>query len=129
MEEWRTVSEAQPNNFISMCLDRHHLSNTHLIERIRQAKEIAGDRLIIQADGVPMSGGEDNLNTTLQAIAIADIINKDLMLKDKKFKKLPMLLSGGTNSKTRELAELCQNDYAVKYFEKEICADLPIYFE
>lgn len=107
MEEWQTVSDAQPNNFISMCLDRLHLSNTHLIDRIRQAKEIAGDRLIIQADGVPMSGGEDNFNTTLQAIAIADIINKDLILKDKKFKKLPMLLSGGTNGRTKELAVLC----------------------
>lgn len=107
MEEWQTVSDAQPDNFISMCLDRLHLSNTHLIDRIRQAKEVAGDRLIIQADGVPMSGGEDDFNTTLQAIAIADIISKDLMLKDKKFKKLPMLLSGGTNGKTKELADLC----------------------
>ncbi len=107
MEEWQTVSDAQPNNYISMCLDRLHLSNTHLVDRIRQAKEIAGDRLIIQADGVPMSGGSDDFNTTLQAIAIADIINKDLMRKDKAFKDLPMLLSGGTNGKTRELAELC----------------------
>jgi len=107
MEEWKTVSDAQPNNYISMCLDRLHLSNTHLIDRIKQAKEIAGDRLIIQADGVPMSGGEDDFNTTLQAIAIVDIINKDLIQKDKKFKKLPMLLSGGTNGKTKELANLC----------------------
>jgi len=107
MEEWKTVSEAQPNNFISMCLDRYHLSNMHLIDRIRQAKEVAGDRLIIQADGVPMSGGEDDFNTTLQAIAIADVIKKDLMEKDKQFKKLPILLSGGTNSKTGEMAKLC----------------------
>lgn len=107
IEEWKVVSDAQPNNFISMCLDRFHLSNMHLIERIRQAGEIAGDRLLIQADGVPMSGGEDDYNTTLQAIAIADIINKDLIKKDPRFKRLPMLLSGGTNSKTRELADLC----------------------
>ena len=107
IEEWRTVSDAQPNNFISMCLDRHHLSNTHLIERISQAGEIAGERLIIQADGVPMSGGADDYNTTLQAIAIADIIGKDLVAKNNKFSDLPILLSGGTNGKTKELAELC----------------------
>lgn len=107
MEEWKTVSDSQPDNFISMCLDRYHLSNMHLIDRIRQAKEVAGDRLIIQADGVPMSGGEDDFNTTLQAIAIADVINKDLMQKDRVFKKLPILLSGGTNSKTAEMARLC----------------------
>jgi len=112
MEEWKVVSESQPNNFISMCLDRHNLSNMHLIDRIRQAKEIAGDRLIIQADGVPMSGGADDFNTTLQAIAIADVIDKDLIQKDKEFKKLPILLSGGTNSKTAEMAALCGVQFA-----------------
>ena len=112
MEEWKTVSEAQPDNFISMCLDRYHLSNMHLIERIHQAKEIAGDRLIIQADGVPMSGGEDNFNTTLQAIAVADIVNKELVQKNKKFKNLPVLLSGGTNGKTTEMAKLCDIEFA-----------------
>jgi ferredoxin len=112
MEEWKTVCEAQPNNFVSMCLDRLHLSNSHLAERIQQAKEMAGDRLIIQADGVPMSGGADDFNTTLQAIAIADIINKDLRQKNKKFANLPMLLSGGTNGRTRELAELCGVPFA-----------------
>ena len=112
MAEWRTVSEAQPNNFISMCLDRFHLSNMHLIQRICEAGEIAGDRLIIQADGVPMSGGADDFNTTLQAIAIADIINKDLMQKDKKFRDLPILLSGGTNGKTKEMAELCDVEFS-----------------
>lgn len=107
MAEWQTVSDAQPNNFISMCLDRLHLSNTHLIQRIREAGEIAGDRMIIQADGVPMSGGDDDFNTTLQAIAIADIINKDLMQKDRKYRNLPILLSGGTNGKTKEMADFC----------------------
>ena len=104
MEEWQVVSESQPNNYVSMCLDRYHLTNHHLVERIRMAKDIAGDRLIIQADGVPMSGGSDDLNTTLQAVAIADVIQKDLVEKDKKFKNLPILLSGGTNSYTGELA-------------------------
>lgn len=107
MAEWRMVSEMQPDNFISMCLDRFHLSNMHLIERIREAEKVAGERLIIQADGVPMSGGEDDFNTTLQAVAIADVINKDLMQKDPKFKDLPVLLSGGTNGKTRDMAKFC----------------------
>ncbi len=111
MEEWKVVCDAQPNNFVSMCLDRYHLSNMHLIDRIRRAKEVAGERLIIQADGVPMSGGADDFNTTLQAIAIADIIDKDLMQKDHEFKDLPILLSGGTNGKTAEMAKLCNIQY------------------
>ena len=112
LKEWEIVSKCQPNNFISMCLDRFHLSNYGLINRIKQAKEIAGDRLIIQADGVPMSGGTDDFNTTLQAIAIADIINKDLIQKEKDFKHLPILLSGGTNGKTGKMARLCNIPYS-----------------
>ena len=62
------------------------MTNVHLIERIKIAQELADDRLIIQADGIPMSGGRDDFNTTLQAVSIADIINKELKLKDRKFR-------------------------------------------
>lgn len=105
--EWSIVSDCLPNGMISMCLDRAHLSNVHLMDRIKMAKEVASDRLIIQADGIPMSGGTDTFNTTLQAISIADIITKNLILKDRKFKRLPVLISGGTNSLTGELARQC----------------------
>ena len=111
LEEWQVVSAAQPNNYISMCLDRFHLSNMHLIERIRAAYEISGERTLIQADGVPMSGGKDDYNTTLQAISIADVIQKNLKAVDKRFVKLPILLSGGTNGQTAELARLCGVPY------------------
>ena len=85
MKEWEVVCNVQQNHVISMCLDRNHLSNSHLIERIKNAHKIAGDRLIIQADGVPMSGGRDDYNTTLQAIAIADVIQKNLIKKERAF--------------------------------------------
>lgn len=94
LKEWKIVSESVPNGMISMCLDRKHLSNDSLIERIEAAKNIAQDRLIIQADGIPMSGGSDNFNTTLQAVSIADFINRELKNKNKKFKNLPVLISG-----------------------------------
>ena len=90
-----------------MCLDRKHLSNEMLIERIKLAQKIANDRLIIQADGIPMSGGTDDFNTTLQAVSIADFINKEIKKKEKMFSKLPVLISGGTNSYTGDLARNC----------------------
>ena len=111
LEEWKIVNAAQPNNFISICLDRFHLSNMHMIERIRAAHEIAGERTIVQADGVPMSGGADDYNTTLQAIATADVIQKNLKDKEKIFRDLPILISGGTNGKTAEMARLCGVPY------------------
>ena len=92
MKEWKVVAESVPNGMISMCLDRKHLSNDMLIERIISAQEIADDRLIIQADGIPMSGGTDDFNTTLQAVSIADFLNKELKEKIK-FLKICQYLS------------------------------------
>ena len=107
IEEWKVVSESVPNGMISMCLDRKHLSNEMLIERIKLAQKIANDRLIIQADGIPMSGGTDDFNTTLQAVSIADFIYKEIKQKEKIFRSLPVLISGGTNSFTGDLARNC----------------------
>ena len=107
IEEWKVVSKSVPNGMISMCLDRKHLSNEMLVDRIKIAHDIADDRLIIQADGIPMSGGTDDFNTTLQAVSIADFINKELKEKEKRLRNLPILISGGTNSFTGQLARQC----------------------
>ena len=107
LKEWQIVSSALPNGMISMSLDRMNLSDESLIERIENARSIAGDRLIIQADGIPMSGGKNNYNTTLQAVSIADLISKKIKLVDTKYKDLPILISGGTNAFTGALARQC----------------------
>lgn len=103
MADWKAIAEILPEQFISMCLDRGELSNAHLIDRVRQARDVAGDRLIIQADGAPMSGGSDDFNTTLQAVDCANIIRKSC-------DDARILLSGGTNSNTGKLAALCGVD-------------------
>lgn len=99
-DEWKMITEVVTDNYISMCLDRLHLGDSQLKRRIAQAQEIAGARFIVQADGVPMSGGADNYNTTLQAVAIADIVMKSGL-------PVKVLLSGGTNSLTARLADMC----------------------
>ena len=129
MEEWKILNEINHNNFNSMCLDRLNLGNLNLEFRIKEAKHISGDRTLIQADGYPMSGGEDDYNTTLQAVACADVINKKFNMRVNKKKSqdlkgkatitskksyfpmghrlgVPILLSGGTNGLSRQLAEL-----------------------
>lgn len=100
MKDWEIIMKVLSDQYVSICLDRSQLSNEHLIRRIEQAQALAGDRQIIQADGAPMSGGRDDYNTTLQAVAIADIVQKSGL-------PVKILLSGGTNSKTGELAHLC----------------------
>ena len=98
--DWKLLNKLIPGNYVSMCLDRTLLSNNHLIERVREAYSITGKRMIVQADGDPMSGSEDDFNTTLQTIACADIVIKS---------EIPVMiyLSGGTNSKTGLLAKQC----------------------
>lgn len=93
------------NGMISLCLGREKLSNEKILNRIqRLIKDRKPYTTIIQADGSPMSGGEDDFKTTLQAVAMAEVIQNA---------KLPVyvLLSGGTNSKTAELANLCGVDF------------------
>lgn len=128
LKEWKLINEINPKNYNSMCLDRLNLGNLRLEHRIQEAKKISNNHLMIQADGYPMSGGEDDYNTTLQAIACADVINKKFNMRiDKKrgvdklgnqkisSKKIyndinsadniPILISGGTNSLSKELAK------------------------
>jgi hypothetical protein len=145
MEEWKLINKINPHNFNSMCLDRLNLGNLNLEHRIEEAVDIAPDRVIIQADGYPMSGGENDFNTTMQAVACADVINKKFnMRKDPKRKTvagkatrsskkayrplrnpkvIPILLSGGTNSLSRELSEKCGvrcNGIAIGTFARDI---------
>jgi ferredoxin len=114
MKEWQMINEINPDNHNSMCLDRLHLSNFAFENRVEKARNIAGNRLIIQSDGYPMSGGEDDFNTTLQAVATADVLNKKFNMKlrkskniliYKKINEVNQLLSGGTNSLTAVLAK------------------------
>ena len=128
LQEWKLINEINPTNYNSMCLDRLNLGNLRLEHRIQEAKKVSGNRLMIQADGYPMSGGEDDYNTTLQAIACADVVNKKFNMRiDKKrgvdklgkpkistkkiykdindVDNIPLLISGGTNSFSKELAE------------------------
>jgi len=120
LKDWKLINKFVPNNYVSMCIDRSLLSNKHLIERIKSAEKVAGERLVIQADGIPMSGGSDDYNTTLQAIAIADVIRKSGI-------KTVIVASGGTNSYTADLARLCKvgiNGVAIGTFARNIVRKL-----
>lgn len=102
--KWQIINDSKPE-FASICIDRESLSNKEVLTRI---KNMISTRepytTIIQADGIPMSGSDDTYKTTLQAVAMAEIIQDA---------KLPVYLtvSGGTNSKTAELCKLCGIKY------------------
>lgn len=119
LNQWQAISEIYDGT-LSLCIDRSSLGDAQLINRIKNIISKRKDyTTIIQADGAPMSGANDNINTTLQAVATADIVLKA---------KLPVfvLLSGGTNSKTTELAKMCgvnTNGVALGSYARKIVKD------
>ena len=99
-EKWNDINNLFDGP-LSICIDRSKLGNEKVLARIsRMLEKRKPYTTIIQADGAPMSGGKDDFKTTLQTVAMAEIFQNA---------KLPvfLLLSGGTNSKSTELAKLC----------------------
>lgn len=102
--KWNVINECNPK-FASICIDRDNFGNKEVLARISEMiKNRKPYTTIVQADGIPMSGADDTFKTTLQAVAMAETIQNS---------NLPVLLmlSGGTNSNTAELAKLCGIKY------------------
>jgi len=86
---------------LCISLDRSELGDRKLKERVLRLLTIREPfTTIIQADGVAMSGNDDEFGTTLQAVATAQLFQNA---------KMPayIMMSGGTNTKSSELAKLC----------------------
>ena len=102
--KWQVINECEPT-FASICIDRENFGNKEVLERINNMLLVRKPyTTIIQADGVPMSGGSDDYKTTLQAVAMAEVIQNAGL-------PVYIMMSGGTNSKTAELAKMCGINY------------------
>jgi len=102
-EAWDYLCE-NFDGMLSICIGRLKLGSEKILSLLKKLVEKRKPyTTIIQADGSPMSGGEDDYKTTLQAVAMGELVQS---------LNLPvyLLLSGGTNSKTAELAKRCAVD-------------------
>lgn len=102
--KWHYINKIY-DGLVSICISRGKMGDEAVVERIQRMINGKEDySVIIQADGFPMSGGDDNYKSTLQAVATAEIVQNA---------KLPvyLMLSGGTNEKTTELARMCEISY------------------
>ena len=108
------------NGILCISIDRSKLGDEKLLERVKRMLSIRKPyTTIIQADGIAMSGSENEYCPTLQAIAITEFFAS---------KKLSayIMSSGGTNAKTTELAKLCgvsQNAIAIGSYARKIVKD------
>ena len=97
-KQWRILQDSF-EGILSLCLDRSLMGDIELIEFI---SDLTGDRepytTIIQADGCPMGGTDNEPSTTLQALAIAQTVQKANL-------PIYLLLSGGTNGRTTKYAK------------------------
>lgn len=115
-EKWDYINSVY-DGLLSICTARGKLSEEKMISRIERMTAIRKPyTTIVQADGFPMSGGKDDYKTTLQAVATAEIVQNAKM-------PVYIMLSGGTNSRTAELAKLCDINYngiAIGTFARKI---------
>ncbi len=98
--KWTQIQE-HFDGMLCISLDRSLLGDTKLIKRVTDLiSKRSPYSTIIQADGVAMSGNNDEYGTTLQAVATAQLFQNS---------KLPVyiMMSGGTNTKSTELSRLC----------------------
>lgn len=99
-EKWTQINELY-DGFLCISLDRSELGDKKLKERVgRMIANRSSFSTIIQADGIAMSGNDDELGTTLQAVATAQLFQNAKM-------PVYIMMSGGTNTKSTELAKKC----------------------
>ena len=99
-EKWTQINKHY-DGMLCISLDRSELGDKKLLERVKRLiKNRQPFSTIIQADGVAMSGNNDEMGTTLQAVATAQLFQNA---------NLPVyiMMSGGTNTKSTELAKNC----------------------
>ena len=99
-EKWEQINNLF-DGMLCISLDRSELGDKKLIERVKRLISKRDEfTTIIQADGIAMSGNNDEYGTTLQAVATAQLFENS---------KLPIyiMMSGGTNTKSTLLAKQC----------------------
>ena len=99
-EKWLQINEIF-DGMLCISIDRSELGDRKLKERVKRMLNIRKPfTTIIQADGIAMSGSNDEYGTTLQAVATAQLFQNANM-------PAYIMMSGGTNTKSTELTKMC----------------------
>lgn len=100
LEKWNKLNLLY-DGMLCISVDRSTSGDRDLVELVRKmVSQRKPFTTIIQADGVAMSGNDDEYGTTLQAVATAQ------MFQNAKLDAF-LMMSGGTNTKSIEIARKC----------------------
>ena len=118
-DKWQQIMD-HFDGMLCISIDRSALGDIKLKERVeRMLSKRKPYTTIIQADGIAMSGSNDEFGTTLQSVATAQRFqNADMPAY--------IMMSGGTNTKSTELAKMCgvrPNCLAVGSYARKIIKD------
>ena len=118
-DKWQQIMD-HFDGMLCISIDRSALGDIKLKERVeRMLSKRKPYTTIIQADGIAMSGSNDEFGTTLQSVATAQLFqNADMPAY--------IMMSGGTNTKSTELAKMCgvhPNCLAVGSYARKIIKD------
>lgn len=94
------------NVTISVCLNRKCFSNNTVIKLLSELKEMTNKPFIVQADGNPMNGANEDIKSTIETLAFGNFV-KNLGYE--------VVLSGGTNKYTAELAGKMNLDCSIGF--------------
>ncbi len=98
--KWQQIME-HFDGMLCISIDRSTLGDIKLKERVnRMLKSRKPYTTIVQADGIAMSGNDDEFGTTLQAVATAQLFQDANM-------PIYIMMSGGTNTRSTELTKMC----------------------
>ena len=118
-DKWKQLNDLF-DGMLCISIDRSELGDKKLLKRVEKMLSTRKPfTTIIQADGVAMSGSNDELGTTLQAVATAQLFQNANM-------PAYIMMSGGTNTKSTQLAKSCgvhPHCLAVGSFARKIVKD------
>ena len=96
---WEIINEISKDEPKSINLNRTFQSNAHLVNLVKKAYEKNLSKPILQIDGATSQGKGESYSDTIQSLATADILIKDLKIKEKKlFKKMHVIICGDVNT-------------------------------
>ena len=90
---------------ISVNLSRKRLSNIHMIDLLEKCFSHAKKNLVIEVEGMRFYG--QSSSHMLQTISTADIINKQFLQKNPKYKRIPIIFGNCINRDLENLALKC----------------------
>ncbi len=105
------LSKIENTLIYTINLNRNKLSNSSILKITNSFYQKISKNLIIEIDYISLRDNDEDLNSDLQILSTADIIFKDLIRENKKYKRIPIVLPIRKLSSIQNVASQCSIKY------------------